>query len=73
MAPHKKEPEKYKGWLITEEHLELAKKDVNVQHALPVERGVEALDSILDGSHSVIYDEAENRLHAQKGIVALIV
>lgn len=73
-APHKKEGiEKYKGWVINEELLELAKKDVNVQHAMPVERGVEALDAVLDGPHSVIYDEGENRLHAQKGIVALIV
>ncbi|MFQ6075391.1 MAG: ornithine carbamoyltransferase [Candidatus Bathyarchaeia archaeon] len=71
MSPHRKNPEEYKGWMITEELLDLAKRDVNIQHALPVERNVEALDSILDGPHSVIYDEAENRLHAQKGIMAL--
>jgi ornithine carbamoyltransferase len=73
-APHMKAGiEKYKNWVITEAHLDRAKKDVNIQHAMPVERGVEALDSILDGPNSVIYDEGENRLHAQKGIVALVV
>ncbi len=73
ITPHRKNPKKYRSWVITEELLEIAKKDVNVQHALPVERGIEALDEILDGPHSVIYDEAENRLHAQKGILSEII
>ncbi len=72
MTPHRKEPEKYKSWLLTPEMVDLAKKGVNIQHALPVERGIEALDEILDGPNSVIYDEAENRMHAQKGILAEI-
>jgi len=71
-APHLAHPEKYKDWLITPEKLQYAKRDVNIQHALPVERGVEALDEILDGPNSVIYDEAENRLHVQKAILALL-
>ena len=72
MSPHKQNPEKYKKWLITQEHLDLAKKGVNVQHALPVERGLEALDEILDGPNSVIFDEAENRLHTAKAVAVLL-
>ncbi|MGA2789171.1 MAG: ornithine carbamoyltransferase [Candidatus Bathyarchaeia archaeon] len=72
MSPHRQNPGKYKQWVIKQEHLDLAKKGVNIQHALPVERGVEALDEIMDGPNSVIFDEAENRLHSAKGVVALI-
>ena len=68
-----KEPEKFKDWLLTREMFDYAKKGVNIQHALPVERNVEALDEVLDSQNSVIYDEAENRLHAVKGIFALLI
>lgn len=71
-APHLLEPKKYEHWKITNEIVELAKRDAIVQHALPVIRGVQATNEVLDGPHSVIYDEAENRLHAQKAIMTLI-
>lgn len=41
-------------------------------HALPVERDREVMDEVVDGPMSIIYDQAENRLHAQKAIMALI-
>ena len=50
-----------------------AKKDVIVMHCLPAHRDEELTSEVMDGPHSVVFDQAENRLHAQKGIMALIV
>ena len=50
-----------------------AKKDVIVMHCLPAHRDEELTSEVMDGAHSVVFDQAENRLHAQKGIMALIV
>ncbi|NNE08752.1 MAG: ornithine carbamoyltransferase [Gemmatimonadetes bacterium] len=54
---------------INAEALALAKKDALVLHCLPAHRGEEVTADVIDGPHSVIYDEAENRLHAQKAII----
>jgi ornithine carbamoyltransferase len=50
-----------------------AKEDVIVMHCLPAHRDEELTSEVMDGSHSVVFDQAENRLHAQKGILALLV
>ncbi|MFW9804556.1 MAG: ornithine carbamoyltransferase, partial [Candidatus Thorarchaeota archaeon] len=50
-----------------------ASKDVIVMHCLPAHRDEEIESAVMDGKHSVVFDQAENRLHAQKGIMALIV
>ena len=63
--------ESCKGWKCTEEMMKLANKDVMYMHALPADRGNEVENSVIDGQHSIIYDEAENRLHTAKAVMTL--
>lgn len=54
---------------VTEELMALAKPDAIFQHCLPAHRGEEVTAGVIDGPQSVVWDEAENRMHAQKGIL----
>jgi len=63
--------ELYKTWKCTEEMMKLANKDVMYMHALPADRGNEVENSVIDGPHSIVYDEAENRLHTAKAVMTL--
>ena len=54
---------------INSELLALADKDALVMHCLPAERGKEITDEVMDGPQSVVFDEAENRMHAQKALM----
>lgn len=58
-------------WICDAEKLKLASPDVLYMHCLPCDRGCEVTDEVADGPNSVIFDQAENRLHAQKAIMAL--
>ena len=55
---------------INKSMFDLAKKDAIFLHCLPAYRGDEVTSEVIDGKNSVIFDEAENRLHANKGILA---
>ena len=68
-APHLDQPEKYKHWKVTEEHMKIAGEKSWFMNPMPVARGEEADDSVCDGPQSIMIDEAENRLHVQKGIL----
>jgi ornithine carbamoyltransferase len=57
---------------VNEELVAKAKKDVIVMHCLPAHRGEEITDGVMDGPHSVVFDQAENRLHVQKAILVLL-
>lgn len=63
--------DKYKDWITDDEKMSLAATDAIYMHPLPADRDVEVTSAVMDGSHSVVFDEAENRLHAQKAVMAL--
>lgn len=58
-----------KQYQVNDALLKLASPDCLVMHCLPAERGREITDEVMDGPHSVVFDEAENRLHIQKAIM----
>jgi N-acetylornithine carbamoyltransferase len=60
-----------KHWITTKEKMELT-NDALYMHCLPADRGMEVTDEVIDGPNSVIIEEAANRLHAQKGLLALL-
>jgi N-acetylornithine carbamoyltransferase len=62
---------RYSDWIADEPRLALAAEDAIYMHCLPADRGVEVADAVIDGPQSVVYDEAENRLHVQKAVMAL--
>ncbi|HLD77422.1 MAG TPA: ornithine carbamoyltransferase, partial [archaeon] len=61
-----------KPFQLTQKLVERAKPDCLVMHDLPAHRGQEATAEVLDGPHSIIYDQAENRLHVEKAILTLL-
>jgi ornithine carbamoyltransferase len=59
----------FDGWMVDRRVMSLAKKDAIFMHCLPAHRGEEVAAEVIDSPQSVIYDEAENRLHVQKAIL----
>jgi ornithine carbamoyltransferase len=63
--------DKYESWIADGRRLATAGEDAIYMHPLPAERGVEVTDEVIDGPQSAVYDQAENRLHGQKAVMAL--
>ncbi|HID86645.1 MAG TPA: N-acetylornithine carbamoyltransferase [Anaerolineae bacterium] len=61
-----------RDWICDAEKMKLAHKDAIYMHCLPCDRGFEVTDQVIDGPQSVVFDEAENRLHVQKAVMSLV-
>ena len=63
----------FRPYALDERAVEAAADDVIVMHCLPAHRGEEIAADVMDGPHSVVFDQAENRLHAQKALLSFLV
>jgi ornithine carbamoyltransferase len=64
--------QKFKSYQVNSGLLEVAHEDVSFMHCLPAHRGEEVSEEVIDGKHSVVFEEAENRLHAQKALLTAL-
>ncbi len=64
-----KRAEVFVPFQVNEQLVKQGDKDVLVMHCLPAHRGEEITDEVIDGPHSIVWDQAENRLHVQKAIL----
>lgn len=71
-SEQKEREQAFVGYCLDDALLNLAKSDCIVLHCLPAHRGEEISDSVIEGKNSVVWDEAENRLHVQKAIMATL-
>jgi ornithine carbamoyltransferase len=69
---HEERVKVFKSYQVNAELVKRAKQDYIFMHCLPAHRGEEVTDAVADSKNSVIFDQAENRLHTQKALMALI-
>ena len=63
---------RYRDWICDRRRMTLAEENAIYMHCLPADRGHEVTDEVIDGPHSVVFQEAENRLHTGKALMALL-
>ncbi|HLF72183.1 MAG TPA: ornithine carbamoyltransferase [Dehalococcoidia bacterium] len=71
-ASHRARLEAFAGYQVNDALMALAKPDAIFMHDLPAHRGEETVNSVIEGPQSVVFDQAENRLHAQKALLAVL-
>ncbi len=64
---------RFKDYQVNDKLMGFAKDDAVFMHCLPAHRGEEVTNSVIDSTHSVVYDQAENRLHIQRAVIALLI
>ena len=62
----------FQNWRVTQEKMSLASPNALFMHCLPAHRGEEVDSEVIDGPQSVVWDEAENRLHTQKALMSFL-
>ena len=71
-AQSAKRKKDFEAWRVDVEMMKSAKKDALFMHCLPAHRGEEVADEVIESSGSVVFDQAENRLHAQKALLLML-
>lgn len=71
-VPHNQDPERFLPWIVDQSIMDLAKPGAKFMHCMPAAVGHEVTEDVIYGPNSLIQDEAENRLHAQKAVLALL-
>ena len=72
-AEHAKRVKAFQGYQIDGKLLKAASPEAIVMHCLPAHRGEEIAADVIDGPQSVVFDEAENRLHTQKAVLEMLI
>ncbi|MFW9930136.1 MAG: ornithine carbamoyltransferase [Candidatus Thorarchaeota archaeon] len=63
----------HKDWIMTQERMKKANRNAIYMHCLPCDRTLEVENEVIDGNQSAVWDQAENRLHAQKALLTLLI
>jgi ornithine carbamoyltransferase len=66
-----KTTDSHKDWICNADMMKIAKKDAYYMHCLPADRGMEVTDEVIDGPQSIVFEEAGNRMHSIKAILAM--